>query len=703
MKLIRAKINNFRLLKDIILDFSTNSNKPLTVIRAANESGKTTCEYALMWGLWGEEALPSKKYSDFIVFPADITAQNPKEITTVVEIEFYGPSLENQLTAHYRLIRSLTQRREERPFENITIFEITANGAKDLSASNAKLLINSLLPLSLKDIYFTDGDRALSFIESGTQDYIKRRRVSDAIKSLLALEELESSIRHLDNVEKKFESEIDDKDYAAELIALNKKMEFQQETIDDLQKELQELEPEKHNLSDNKRQANERIEEILKQGDKQALIREKNSHEQDLTRLEASQKQILKSLRDLVQDKDVSSIFLSEQFSIAKNFLNSLKDKKQLPKLSIPILEELLTKNICFCGSSLSPNTTEGQQNIQHIQSTIKDSADADHKIALATELHFDAKNYEPFESKKKWMTHYEQQMSAYLNFDRMLRDKHQKLKDIQESINNIQDDALEGYRIKLKKYDQELGNVLAKIHRKQAQMEEANIKLKELNEDKEKISKKHNINDKGVQKAYLAKALKVGFKKILNKLKTDEIHKVSNEMNRIFIEMIGSAPDANDFASITKAELSANYDILVYGNSGKLLNPDQDLNGASRRAITLAFILALTKVSEVEAPNVIDTPLGMMSGYVKQSVLNQMIREGNQIILFLTHDEINGVERIIDQYADCTYTLTNPAHYPRMLKHKPNTVDARILRCDCGHKDYCDTCERNEYQEGVR
>ena len=37
------------------------------------------------------------------------------------------------------------------------------------------------------------------------------------------------------------------------------------------------------------------------------------------------------------------------------------------------------------------------------------------------------------------------------------------------------------------------------------------------------------------------------------------------------------------------------------------MLNPDRDLNGASRRALTIAFILALTDVSEVEAPNTID------------------------------------------------------------------------------------------------
>ena len=44
---------------------------------------------------------------------------------------------------------------------------------------------------------------------------------------------------------------------------------------------------------------------------------------------------------------------------------------------------------------------------------------------------------------------------------------------------------------------------------------------------------------------------------------------------------MIGADPEANDLTLITKAELTEDYDILVYGPKGHQLNRDQDLNGA--------------------------------------------------------------------------------------------------------------------------
>ena len=144
-----------------------------------------------------------------------------------------------------------------------------------------------------------------------------------------------------------------------------------------------------------------------------------------------------------------------------------------------------------------------------------------------------------------------------------------------------------------------------------------------------------------------------------LERITDEELQKVSELMNSIFLEMIGADPEQG--AIIQHAEISRQFDIIVYGPNSRTLDPDRDLNGASRRALTLAFILALTKISEVEAPNVIDTPLGMTSGYVKRSILRTAIQRSAQLILFLTHDEIAGCEDIIDEEAGIVYTLTNP------------------------------------------
>lgn len=57
MKLKSAKIKNFKLLRDVRLEFSDDAKKPLTVIRAENESGKTSTLMALRWALYGQRGL----------------------------------------------------------------------------------------------------------------------------------------------------------------------------------------------------------------------------------------------------------------------------------------------------------------------------------------------------------------------------------------------------------------------------------------------------------------------------------------------------------------------------------------------------------------------------------------------------------------------------------------------------------------------
>ena len=125
------------------------------------------------------------------------------------------------------------------------------------------------------------------------------------------------------------------------------------------------------------------------------------------------------------------------------------------------------------------------------------------------------------------------------------------------------------------------------------------------------------------------------------------------------------------------------------------LLDPDRDLNGASRRALTIAFILALTNISQVEAPNVIDTPLGMMGIQIKRAVLEVAAKHANQLILFLTRSEIRDVEDLLDRFVGSSLTLSNSAHYPLMLLNEPPAGPPRIVTCECGHSSECAVCER--------
>jgi DNA sulfur modification protein DndD len=700
MKLIKATFKNFRLLKDLELDFSDSNEKKLTVIRAANETGKTTCLYGLMWGLFGSQKVLRK---DYILSPKNSITSDTKSLDISVEIEFTQTTYSNtkggveKEEGKYRLKRSCTEiwrnkNFEDRTKDQISLFKITPNGVKKESELVAYEILNDALPTALKDVYFTDGDSALAFIEALAGQYNKRRRVSDAIESLLGLETIRQATKHMNVVATKFGSEVDNTDYQDEYEKLSNNILSYEEDMEEAKEELIEANSAVESAIKELRINRTKIDELLSLGDKLKLLNSLKQEESNLIRTEINQQEAIKNLAKLVsQNEYLSQFMLSKHATTGISILNKLSEKNQLPKLNIPILEELLEKNECFCHEDLSPGTEKRKI----IEKSIKDSVESDTIQDAATTLYFSIRSKKFNESSKVWLDEYSSLTQSYFNLSSMAKEHKASIESINIDISKIDDSNLQQYR----ELENSLGNAKQKatdriselnftIHDRTERKNTAEIARKSL---ETKIGKVSNVG------SYIALSRKTKdiFENIIDKLKKEELKKVSDQLNKTFLDMIGSSPEKNDLTVITRAELTEDYDIVVYGPNGNKLDPDQDLNGASRRAITLAFILALTKVSEVEAPNVIDTPLGMMSGFVKQSVLENTIREGSQTILFLTHDEINGVESIIDKYAGKVFTLTNPAHYPQMLVNKPNVTDARIVRCECDHRHTCTICER--------
>jgi DNA sulfur modification protein DndD len=373
-----------------------------------------------------------------------------------------------------------------------------------------------------------------------------------------------------------------------------------------------------------------------------------------------------------------------------------MNDRKLLPKLSVPILEELLDRQECYCGENLSNHTADGNERRIHIEHVIEKSRAADELSGVATALFYTTRSQKSGkDARDAWLSKYVEDSSIITKLDSNGRNLEIQLRKIEEKIDLIKDSNIQQLREYEKTLKLQIESKQAKINHIDSQSKEVSERRDDALIDRDRVTKKLHASGISTSKLDTTRLAQNVFANVFDKLRSTEVTAVSHEMNRIFLDMIGADPEQNELTLIHRTELTAEFDIKVFGQSDHVLDPDNDLNGASRRAITLAFILALTKVSRVEAPNVIDTPLGMTSGYVKQSILKSLINEGSQIILFLTHSEISEVEPLLDQKAGVVFTLTNPAHYPKMLRHKPSVTDSRVLRCECNHKQTCDICER--------
>ena len=339
MKLIRANFENFRLLRDLKLDFSTDSERNLTVIRAENETGKTTILNGLQWALYGDNALPGKG-SDYRLHPIDWKAPDRTRIPISVQVEFeittYRRSSRGNLIEtkrQYRIDRSahetLNGLEHSRTPSTVKLFHLTDKGSVPIEPPEA--WISEELPSELREVFFTDGDRALSFIEATAPVRAKRERVEKAIHSLLGLGVIEDALKHV----QKTTSEANK---AAKKIGTNEKLTeiaAKLEQIDtDSAKLSEKIEDSKSqfDLFDQKlSDIQKEIEAILMEGDQEQLKRDIEQTKEQLKSLDKLQTDASKEHSNLFRSLSLSRDLLGPVMEKSLSKLDALRDQGKIP------------------------------------------------------------------------------------------------------------------------------------------------------------------------------------------------------------------------------------------------------------------------------------------------------------------------------------------------------------------------------------
>ena len=702
MKLIRAEFENFRLLRHLDLDFSTDSTKKLTVIRAENETGKTTILNGLQWALYGDDALPGRG-RDYRLHPIDWEVSDGEQVPISVQVDFEITKFRRgskgliETKEQYRIIRSayetLSGVKQSRTRSTVRLFELTDRGSEPIEPPEA--LIHEELPPELREVFFTDGDRALNFIEAAGSETAKRKRVEKAIRSLLGLGVIDDALDHV----RKTGSEINK---AAKAIGTDETLTQITARLEQIETESEELE---EKIEDSKLQfasfdqklsdIQKEIEAALIRGDREKLKSDIGQVKQQLEKIDKLQTRAVKEHSGLFKSPLLLHDLLAPVLKTGLEKLNELEAQGKLPNATIPVLEERLKATTCICGESLNPSDTEGKNRRDHIQCLIDESRKVDALQGRITDLYYSSRflRQENVSDSERWVTKYDEVIERRYQLESVRDEQGKKFKALEVQLDGIPDTDIQGLRAIQRDYKNQRDRFNTDWIKYETQLEETKKEHRSLVVQRKNLLRQQRKGARILARLEVVSDVESVLKNSYNRMTNEELAKVSRLMNAIFLEMIGADPEQG--AIIRKAEINDDFDILVYGPNDRPLNPDRDLNGASRRALTLAFILALTKVSEVEAPNVIDTPLGMMSGYVKRSVLKTAIRESSQIVLFLTRSEIADCEEILDAEAGRVITLTNPAHYPRMLVNDPQVKERKVLRCECNHRQECGLCQR--------
>ena len=139
-------------------------------------------------------------------------------------------------------------------------------------SDNPEAHIRPHLPSDLREVFFTDGDRALSFIEGSRTAQMKR--VEGAIQSLLGLDTVEKARDHARQVgselNKRIRRDMGNRD---ELQAVSENLALLQQQLPLLEAETKESKAALVRLDELEQEADRKLADALRQGNKDELVR----------------------------------------------------------------------------------------------------------------------------------------------------------------------------------------------------------------------------------------------------------------------------------------------------------------------------------------------------------------------------------------------------------------------------------------------
>ena len=729
----RIEITNFVCFDDIEIEPATSPEKPLTVIRAENGSGKTTLLRAIRWGMYGEKGLPGTA-SHFSLHPA---AWRPDEdgIETSVTILFETDGSTrnhpegNATNTVYELRRSVTtvatnsSREGEPDFRRINeepqLLVQEPDGSWEPHNAGVDAVIEELLPSTLRDFFVMDADEAADFVGGSENKVVERRSViaktSFAVGALLGLDVFNSTTGRVRAIAAEFGR-------AATKAAGNKKLSEKQEELDRLDTKVRKLEEKLNKNRHDKADIDGRLS--VAQGHLETLIGSLGAHDQLKERLKDNETQRKRAdnerrntagaLSGELAAIDLLASLASREVADVRTLLQPLYDDGSIPIRHLPFVQSLLEDGRCVCGQDL----TSHNEYREHVQHMVEQSSGREEKANYLAQVLHAADMLDRYQGEEAWVTRRAARGAALANLDSEIAELAQAQRDIDAKLAAIDNVDVERTRGEIDMLRNHSGRLEREIVSDQRTLDEDRKSMNELlGIIRTEQRRQRETRDLGKYQE-TASALVHILEQAYARIRDDQVHELSTEMNALFGKMAANVVDDEaveddrpkaTLRMIAKVGLQpledtpGEYEIFAHNSRGRSM-PPTEINGASRRILALSFVLGLCKVSRTLAPLVADSLLNFMSGSVRTNTLRITAETASQPILLLTGSDLESQSEVdlVARYAGATYTLTGQWQHTEQGGDVVNQTAARAvsLMCPCGPREFCDVCERQGQAE---
>jgi len=478
-----------------------------------------------------------------------------------------------------------------------------------------------VIPKDLQEYFLFDGERLDSYFGKGP-----RQGLREEVFEVSQLNLFERVIEHLEKRLGDYQKEIENVNPKADEVF--RKLAIKKGQLEQAKKEKESLDK---SISEAKIEEDRLAEQLKTLPISGQKLKELQTKRETYNRRLATVENDLNELRQkkLNMLLDFSKIVLGRQcLKRTKEIISNKVERGEIPpEFKKRFVERILEKGICICGS----NIKIGDQR-SNVEALLRQCSDIDE---ISQELIREDHNLEILlEKGKTFKTRLNEASKEIYRREEELKTLSEEVNEIEKIVSGIDDQRVQNLERRYKVARAEKERLIDEHGQKKQDIRFLTLEIETLEKEYDsQVKKIERHEEKKARIQFCRNCIEVS-KKIMQEAMEEireEIEKITKE------QFLGTIWKKETYQSVL---VDGDYGISVLDQNG--IEAIGTLSAGERQFLALAFVNALHMVSGFEAPIIIDTPLGRISGEPKVNLAKALPKftGGKQIILLMTDQE---------------------------------------------------------------
>ncbi len=608
----------------------------ITIVQAVNDVGKTSLLNSFTWCLYGQEYYRVKGREEIWNKSAVSDINKGDNVIVSVTINAIDKKKRPVIIKRIAKFKKIAEHKCRKLDENFEI-KVGKNGNYGRVPFPETYLSNNL-PEDLRSYFLFDGEQLVNFFKNDS------RGLKKAVDNLSQLNLIENMITHI-NTRKTYFNNKRNKIHPDLASRCDEKQKLE-ETQKGYENEIKNLEL---NIDAWKKEKNVLEDELRSHGDNPEKIQDLKDKAEELKQ---------EKIKELDYKHQELMLFLLDKspFILSKNVLtdfinvaSDLDDDSIFRSFSKNSLKKLLDSGRCICGTEL----TKDSDCYSEIERILEEAPE---------NLSFSETVREDVGRAKSILQQYPDDIKSNI---RRIRDDIQiintdiiklnrEIENHDYKLRNSDIDIVKNLKNKINKLEKRIKNAERQIGSIQNESKRIPLQLEKI--DKEIIEEKKSLNAK--TKLDFDYDFCDKLSKIATKLLNELTHETHNKLQELTDKEFRNIHWKEDYKRVI---INPNtFEVSIEKKDGSVV-AGTDPSSGSQLVLALSFITSLNSLTGFELPMIIDTPLGRISGEIRETMANYLFdyAEDKQLALFVTDKEYEGdFKRILQKGKGKEYIL---------------------------------------------